>query len=77
MLPSEITTGKIREVSDMCEDEDVQDAIDDAMEVHIDAVIDMLCELYELSDDQLAELRDRICIRLELLPPGSQVLHES
>lgn len=67
-LPVEITTNKIRAISDMCDSDTIQDAIDDAMESHISQVIDTLAELHDLSNEQRDELQDRICWRLELLP---------
>ena len=67
-LPTEITTRKIRNISDLCDSETIQDAIDDAMESHIAQVIDTLAELYDLSNEQRDELQDRIFWRLELAP---------
>lgn len=71
-LPSEITTDKVRAVSDLCDSETIQNAIDEAMELHIGQVIETLTELYDLSNEQQEELAKRIFWRLELapVPPG-------
>ena len=72
MLPDEITTQKIRAVSDLCNNEEIQDAIDEAMSLHMDQVIANLSRLYELSHEQEDELAERLMWRLELapVPPG-------
>ena len=67
-LPSEITTDKVRAVSDLCDSETIQNAIDEAMELHIGQVIETLTELYDLSNEQQEELAKRIFWRLELAP---------
>ncbi len=67
-LPAEITTDKIRAVSDMCDSETIQNAIDEAMEMHIGQIIETLTEVYDLSNEQRDELEDRIFWRLELAP---------
>jgi hypothetical protein len=68
MLPEEITTQKIRSISDLNDNEDIQNAIDDVMEAHINSVVETLTELYDLDPDQQEELTERIAWRLELLP---------
>ena len=67
-LPDEITTQKVRAISDLCNNEEIQDAIDDAMGLHMDQVLANLSRLYELSHEQEDELAERLMWRLELAP---------
>jgi len=67
-LPVEITTNKVQAVSDLCDSETIQEAIDNAMCAHIGQVIETLTELYDLSPEQCEDLENRLYWRLELLP---------
>lgn len=73
MLPDHITTETIREISDVVDgrDPDLLERTDDPLVVHIEAVISEIAEQLNLNAEQVEELEERICWRLELLPPSS------
>lgn len=67
MLPESITTQTIRETADSV-DESYIECFDDDMQDYIDEVVTKLAQKHNLTDEQITELDDRLCWRLELLP---------
>jgi hypothetical protein len=70
-LPKELTTNRVRQESDELDPVFDTDAIDDAMEPYFDELVERLAAAYGLDTKQTDELADRICWRMELLPPQS------
>lgn len=69
LLPEEITTATVREISDMVDDENqlLLDEVEDAMADYIAAVVVRITKKFKLDDDQMDELMERLAWRLELV----------
>jgi hypothetical protein len=68
MLPEALTTQTVREASDRIEDE----ALNEALDRHLEALVEELANLYLLTPEQTEELEERLCCRFELLPPRNE-----
>ena len=65
MLPETLTTQIVREASDRIEDE----ALNEALDQHLEALVEELANEHLLTPEQTEELEERLCCRFELLPP--------
>jgi len=65
MLPEALTTRTIREASDRIDDE----VLNEALDRHIEILLEELANEYLLTPEQTEELEERLCCRFELLPP--------
>lgn len=61
-LPKEITNLIALEVSCECDkkDPDLAESIDDLMDEHFEQIIEVLAEKYELTEEQISELEERL-----------------
>ncbi len=65
MLPETLTTRIVREASDLIKDE----ALNEALDRHLEALVEELANEHLLTPEQTEELEERLCCRFELLPP--------